>query len=222
MKQLLAGVVILFVVGFGSFLYRNTMERPGVAAPEVACTMEAKVCPDGSSVGRTGPRCEFASCAYPNVEIAEAGVSFVVPEGYTADENAYGADPNLLAAFVKPSLSGNPQHTIVVRRYPISNGQSAEEVIRTNTRFQPADEQAADLSRFNDFSINGKVFKDVVIERFEALVHSRYYYVRTNDVLSFEITEHDVMDWMEPTLAIRALPEHAAFLGILRTLEATP
>lgn len=26
------------------------------------CTMEAKVCPDGTSVGRTGPNCEFASC----------------------------------------------------------------------------------------------------------------------------------------------------------------
>jgi hypothetical protein len=28
----------------------------------VACTMEAKVCPDGSSVGRSGPNCEFAAC----------------------------------------------------------------------------------------------------------------------------------------------------------------
>lgn len=28
----------------------------------VACTMEAKVCPDGSTVGRTGPNCEFAAC----------------------------------------------------------------------------------------------------------------------------------------------------------------
>lgn len=27
-----------------------------------ACTQEAKVCPDGSSVGRTGPNCEFAPC----------------------------------------------------------------------------------------------------------------------------------------------------------------
>jgi len=29
---------------------------------EVACTLEAKICPDGSSVGRTGPNCEFSSC----------------------------------------------------------------------------------------------------------------------------------------------------------------
>jgi len=28
----------------------------------VACTMEAKICPDGSAVGRTGPNCAFAPC----------------------------------------------------------------------------------------------------------------------------------------------------------------
>lgn len=28
----------------------------------VVCTMDAKLCPDGSSVGRTGPNCEFAAC----------------------------------------------------------------------------------------------------------------------------------------------------------------
>lgn len=28
----------------------------------VFCTMEAKLCPDGSSVGRTGPKCEFELC----------------------------------------------------------------------------------------------------------------------------------------------------------------
>ena len=27
-----------------------------------ACTEEAKICPDGSSVGREGPNCEFAKC----------------------------------------------------------------------------------------------------------------------------------------------------------------
>lgn len=28
----------------------------------VACTMEAKMCPDGTAVGRSGPNCEFAAC----------------------------------------------------------------------------------------------------------------------------------------------------------------
>lgn len=29
---------------------------------DIACTEEAKLCPDGSAVGRTGPNCEFAPC----------------------------------------------------------------------------------------------------------------------------------------------------------------
>jgi putative hemolysin len=35
--------------------------QPG-AGNKTACTMEAKLCPDGSSVGRSGPNCEFAKC----------------------------------------------------------------------------------------------------------------------------------------------------------------
>ena len=27
-----------------------------------ACTAEAKICPDGTAVGRIGPNCEFAPC----------------------------------------------------------------------------------------------------------------------------------------------------------------
>ncbi|WGZ94342.1 MAG: hypothetical protein QJT81_00025 [Candidatus Thiothrix putei] len=32
------------------------------ADDQVMCTMEAKLCPDGSAVGRGGPHCEFAPC----------------------------------------------------------------------------------------------------------------------------------------------------------------
>lgn len=35
---------------------------PPVNEAPVACTMDAKICPDGSAVGRTAPDCEFASC----------------------------------------------------------------------------------------------------------------------------------------------------------------
>jgi hypothetical protein len=44
--------------------------RPPTTAPpgERACQEDAKVCPDGSSVGRTGPDCEFAACPGPAPE----------------------------------------------------------------------------------------------------------------------------------------------------------
>ena len=40
-------------------------------ADSVMCTMDAKLCPDGSSVGRTGPDCEFAPC--PGEEAEDDG-----------------------------------------------------------------------------------------------------------------------------------------------------
>jgi len=48
----------------------DTLEIPVVFAeitsnttlPPKACTQEAKLCPNGSYVGRTGPNCEFATC----------------------------------------------------------------------------------------------------------------------------------------------------------------
>lgn len=39
---------------------------PAASPPQIACTMEAKICPDGSAVGRTGLNCEFAACPTPN------------------------------------------------------------------------------------------------------------------------------------------------------------
>src|SRR5436853_3142264 len=38
---------------------------------QVICTMEAKLCPDGSYVGRTGPHCEFAAC--PTATTTQSG-----------------------------------------------------------------------------------------------------------------------------------------------------
>lgn len=46
------------------FHFQRQVQNP------VACTMEAKLCPDGSSVGRTGPKCEFAECPKVNKEKA--------------------------------------------------------------------------------------------------------------------------------------------------------
>jgi hypothetical protein len=51
-------LVIGFVVG-----KRVATGNPPVGG--VACTMEAKICPDGSAVGRSGPKCEFAPCPSP-------------------------------------------------------------------------------------------------------------------------------------------------------------
>lgn len=59
----------------------------------VACTEEAKICPDGSAVGRTGPNCEFAPCPTNSNANFNANVG-VVPESNTnADANVNAVTP---------------------------------------------------------------------------------------------------------------------------------
>ncbi|MEK7514882.1 MAG: hypothetical protein AAB608_00675 [Patescibacteria group bacterium] len=68
-------VVVLGVV-FTSF---DNAPAPG----GIACTEEAKLCPDGSAVGRTGPNCAFAPCpgtiAYTN---SDYGFALALPQSW--------------------------------------------------------------------------------------------------------------------------------------------
>ncbi len=75
-KLIIAGVVVLIFIGIvGALGEYNRFESaddmgvgPGYGIDNdgydggVSCTMEAKLCPDGSYVGRTGPNCEFSPC----------------------------------------------------------------------------------------------------------------------------------------------------------------
>ncbi|MFA7286588.1 MAG: hypothetical protein WC052_02945 [Patescibacteria group bacterium] len=87
-KALFSLFGVLLLVGIAFVLWPKTAKEPDYTQ----CTQEAKLCPDGSYVGRTGPNCEFATC--PEVvdspappedgwEIAtdnDLGVTFKYPE----------------------------------------------------------------------------------------------------------------------------------------------
>lgn len=53
------GLVVVLVVGMMFWARQSKLNLP----VEVGCTMEARICPDGSAVGRSGPNCEFAPCS---------------------------------------------------------------------------------------------------------------------------------------------------------------
>jgi len=58
-------------VSFAGYLnysiWQLSTNKPG----QIACTEEAKLCPDGSAVGRIGPNCEFALCPRINSLFSE-------------------------------------------------------------------------------------------------------------------------------------------------------
>jgi hypothetical protein len=55
-----------------------------------ACTEEAKLCSDGSSVGRTGPDCEFAVCPPVNSILAEEEARTLAEESCIKGGEALG------------------------------------------------------------------------------------------------------------------------------------
>jgi len=57
-------LVVIFIAAGGVwyFVVHRTPQQNPPAPGGVACTQEAKECPDGSYVGRTSPNCEFAAC----------------------------------------------------------------------------------------------------------------------------------------------------------------
>jgi len=59
-KKIFLATIIFLAAGCSNSQTLNTAQpKP------VACTQEAKQCPDGSFVGRGGPACEFAECPSP-------------------------------------------------------------------------------------------------------------------------------------------------------------
>jgi hypothetical protein len=58
--------------------------------PSTGCTEEAKVCPDGTAVGRTGPNCEFAPC--PTNACPALGCDPYCPNGGGLKKDANGCD----------------------------------------------------------------------------------------------------------------------------------
>lgn len=66
----LTALIVIGIAGYAFILLRPT-NKDGATTP-TACTQEAKLCSDGSAVGRTGPHCEFTPCPKENLIIVES------------------------------------------------------------------------------------------------------------------------------------------------------
>ena len=85
---------------------------PPVGGPppeQIFCTQEAKLCSDGSYVGRTGPKCEFAAC--PTSDGANCTKDSDCPsENYTCEATeGYGT---VSPGYPDGSGGGTPEYTI--------------------------------------------------------------------------------------------------------------
>ena len=105
------GLVVLVLVTVGGTSYYLMSKNK-----QVACTLEAMVCPDGSSVGRTGPKCEFAACPPPKDETAdwkiykneEYGYEIKYPTNYLLSDGSKNHSIILISPweFIEPMFQG--------------------------------------------------------------------------------------------------------------------
>lgn len=125
------GILLVLVVVLGGLVF---FAQPPVP-PEVACTMEAKICPDGSSVGRQGPSCEFTACPdVPN----EPGWETVVD---SAQQVSFQYPPTLGLTYVNtvdwpPVASVQDEYSCVAGGdIPASGGLTEEKKSGTQERY---------------------------------------------------------------------------------------
>lgn len=92
-----------FWVSFAGYLNYSIWQLLPAGPEQVVCTQEAKLCPDGSYVGRSGPNCEFAACPedpltknWLTARATSTDLTFRYPENFgTAYLEAFDWPPQL-------------------------------------------------------------------------------------------------------------------------------
>lgn len=220
MKSLLIGIAVLIIVGIGGVLYRNAIEHPN---QPIACPLDAKLCPDGTSVGRTGESCTFPACPPPNVTLADANISYAIPAGFVATGLPDSASIAAYGSAATTTASSTPAQSaaIVIRQYALSASSSPGAVIQA-TAVGGASALPVSPTAYSSATIGGRDYTVVTIERFEGVVDTAFYpqvSAGATRVLRFDAIDTGVADWTDPGLSVSHLPAEAALRQLLAGLQ---
>lgn len=156
-------IIALALVGIGASYYLGTQkartpESYPIEVPDrkdngnvTGCTMEAKICPDGTAVGRSGPNCEFAPCPGESSGTDAKDWKTYTNEGYgfllkyppkyqalTDSENLYGWKNGVVLFY--------------------DGGQSYDLAIQVWNSSDEYKEEYKDTSNITEYEVNGKIF----------------------------------------------------------------
>ena len=189
MKELLLGIALIILLGIGSFLYKNAVQKGPVSNAPVACTLDARICPDGSAVGRTGPACEFEACSTD-------AVHFSAPVGFTDTLPLLSSTKiGRIGFYTKdPSTISN---IISISAFKLQEGEIAEDILFREVVLSPSDMRPESIDRFEALSMNGRTVYRILNERFEATVEITYGIPLDGYVVLVSLRDISVEKWME-------------------------
>ena len=173
------------------------------------------MCPDGTSVSRTGSSCNFPVCPPPNVSLSSVAVAFAIPDGFSSAELP---DATSLAAYELSAATSTNTASIIIRRYELTSSSTALDTIRA-TAISGSSGAPVGQTLFSSASVAGRTFTTVPIERFEGVIDTAYYLRHGTDLLRFDAIDREVNNWTDPNLVVGALPAHAALVKLLSTLQ---
>ena len=212
MKVLFLGVLLIIILGVGGLVYRNAVEHP---LQPITCPVDALVCPDGTSVSRTGSSCTFPVCPLPNVSLPDVSIAFAVPAGFTTAEVPDAAS---VAAYALSTSSSTEPASIFIRRYAIAASSTALSTIQ-QTAISGTSGAPVSVTSFSSTVLGTHRFTVVSIERFEGVVDTAYYLGRADDVLRFDAVDTGVVNWTDSNLDVSTLPAATALRKLLVTLQ---
>lgn len=212
MKGIFWGVLLIVVIGIGGLVYRNAAEHP---LQPIACPLDAEVCPDGTSVSRTGLSCTFPVCPPPNVLLKDVGITFAVPAGFAS---GILPDAGSVALYQASPVSSTTAAIIEIHRYAITASSTALAVIQ-QTSVNTTSGAPMGITSFSSTVLGNQRFTVVTVGRSGGVIDTAYYLARGTDVLRFDAIDSGVLDWTNPNLDISTLPAHAALIKLLTSLQ---
>lgn len=217
-KGLLLGIVLIILIGIGGLVYRNAAEHP---YQQIACPLDARVCPDGTSVSRTGSSCTFPACPPPNVSLPAAGIAFALPDGFVP---AALLDPATVAVYdfsnASTSTSTLASASIIIRRYSVDASSTPLATIQA-TAIDGTSAKPVPITKYTSTIIARQNFTIVPIERFEGVFDTAYYLTRGSTVLRFDAIDRGVTSWTDPSFDPSTLPAQVALRKLLATLQGS-
>lgn len=125
----------LIVVVIGSLPIGVSLLRSRTKPAIQACTLEVKICPDGSSVGRTGPKCQFTLCPIKINTSTSSLETFTATSTKLATTTSITQTTSTLVTLVLPKTipAKKPQTTSVISLVVSSLQSSISSVVTAVT-----------------------------------------------------------------------------------------